>query len=483
MSKYNQLQLDKSKIKLAAATSKPDSPKYGDQATLLKGLTDIDERFDSQIREEGKLAQENQAQRWSKNGGGSLGDDLIAGVRSGMREGSILDDKERMAKYKTGIEKIYKMVESQNEELAKQERLYSARQAILPNWTAYSKRFSVMSPAEREQAIDSMIQKYNEVAGTNYRRGSVDGKEPWKVTVIDGDEAQVIDLMDLMKTPEAIQVEMMMQSPEYRQMESGLQAEQAMDDKLKQATLNQRQAKANEIQQGINTEQNYKEIENRIKQETGDSVVVLDSLRDKPSQWNHAIKGIEDRIKAGNAAAQTMQVLDRLDEIVNKNPRIFSSLGAVLTNAHKKEPTALSTLASNLGISSKDRADFEEAGKLIQHMYTTGLHSLPKGSRLNMYLEQEFRKGVPDLSMVPEAFKRITNYARKEAYEIYEDGEKTSDYYQQGLEYKPKIKPIDGGKLTPEFINELREKHPELKDVSDKDIEKAYRDSKKGAVN
>lgn len=478
MTNKNSYLRDKQNLKLKAALAKPEAPRYGDQVKLSKAIFDADEHFDSEVRAEKRSAMEGLSKQLSGNEGGTGTEAFFRGVNSGTKQGSILDDKKRMAKFKSGMEKWEKMVESQNEELANQERLYSARQAVMPNWLAYSKSFRSMSPADREQAIDSMIDKYNQVAGTSYKRGPVDGREPWKVTIIDGDEARVVDLPDLFKSPEEMRVEMMMQTPEYRQMEAGIQSDENMKNEQRNQEAELRKAKIDVLRQEAQDLQSFKELEDSVTQETGDSVIALDRFINKPSQWNHAIKDIETRIERGNAARKNIEILDRLEQIVNNNPNIFSSLNAIIANNQKTNPTMLSTLAANLSIKDKDRADFEEVGKLVQDLYSTELKSLPQGARLNQFLEKESRKKIPDLSQIPESFRRVISHIKKDLVPTSEEAQKVSDYYQKGLQYKPKIRASkepeksitipSGEKLTPD---EIRARDPRMKKFTNEQIE------------
>lgn len=477
MSNYTSHLKENQKMKLAAATAKPDQPRFGEQTKIAKDMFDFDEHFNSKVRgEDAQLASEL-SQKWAGNGGGTRGDAFISGLQSGMRKGSILDDKKRMEKYKTGMEKMHQMVESQNQQLYQQEKLHNARQSIMPNWMAYSQSFRGMSPSDREQAVESMIQKYNDVAGTNYKRYSVDGREPWKVTVIDGQEAMPVDLMDLMKTPEEMRMQIMMNSPGYQQMEGVARGEHNMEQADKQAGMDLKKSKIDALRQESQDLQSFKEMEETIKQESGDSVISLDRFINKPSQWNHAIKGIEKRIEQGNTAHKGMQTLDRLNEIVDTKPQLFGTFDAIIANNNSANPTLLSTLATKLKVKDEDRADFEEAGKLFAYLYQDALHSLPSGTRNNQYLEREIKKGIPSMGQVPEAFKRITSHIGKDFVYPAEVGKKTSEYYQQGLEYKPKVREykapekkikLPGGQSV--TADDLRAKEPRLKEFTDEEI-------------
>ncbi len=437
---------EKENIKLKAALAKPQAPRYSEQVKLGKAAFDVDEHFDSEVRKEKKSAWDGLSKQLSGNEGGTGTEAFMRGINSGIKQGSILDDKKRMEKFKSGIKKWEEMVGAQNEELAKQERLYSARQAVMPNWIAFSKSFKTMSPIQKEKSIDSMLDKYNQVAGTDYKRGPIDGVEPWKVTIIDGDEARVVDLADLFKTPEEMKVEMMMQTPEYRQMESQERADENIMNEQRNQEAQLRKSKIDVLRKEAQDLDSFKELESNVMQETGDSVIALDRFIDKPSQWNHAIKDIETRIERGSAARKNIEILERLEQIVNHNPKIFSSLNAIIANNQKTNPTMLSTLAANLSIKDKDRADFEEAGKLVQDLYSTELKTLPQGARLNQFLEKESRKKIPDLSQIPESFRRVISHIKEDLVPTSEEGQKVSDYYQKGLQYKPKIRSLKPSK-------------------------------------
>ncbi len=490
MSNYIRHQLDKEKMKAKAATAKPEKPRYAEQANLTKTLFELDEHFDSKLRNEDAQLSDELSKKWAGNGGGSRGDAFIAGLQSGMRKGSILDDKKRMEKYKSGIEKMEGMIAHQNEELARQERLHAAKQAIMPNWMAYSQRFNVMDPANREQAIDSMIQKYNEIAGTNYRRESVDGKEPWKVTVMDEDGAQVINMMDVMKTPEEMRMQMMMNSPAYQQAEQMARSEHNMEQESRKTDMELKKEKIDVLRQESADLQNYKKVEDSIRQEKGDSVISLDRFISKPSQWNHSVKNIETGIERGNSARKVIHTAERLKQIVEKNPNIFGGFKALLSEARKDGAGVLNTLATKAFVQNKDRADFEEAAKLLVGLYTAELKTLPTGARLNQFLEQKMSGAVPSLNQIPESFGRVMDHIVEDVRHYDEQGQKFSDYYQEGFEYKPKIREYNapaktatkvklpsGEQLTPD---EIRARDPRMSKFSDEQIAD-WAKAKKGA--
>jgi hypothetical protein len=465
MGVYDRYQLEKQKMKFAAQNAKPENPRYAEELNLKKALIDFDQNYSSQLQNEDARFMGEMSERWKKNGGGNLGDAIISGLQSGMRKGSILDDKKRMEKHRAGIEKMEKMVESTNMELANQRRLYDAKQSIMPNWVAYSKSFSGMNPADREQAVDTMINRYNEIAGTNYRRGPLDGKDPWMVTLIDGDQSQVVNMMDFMKTPEEMKLDMLMNSPGYRQMEGGLQAEQNRDTELKNALLKQRQEKANEAQGLPSPELQSRKQELISSGKVPEGAILFDEI--KGPELKVRLETMKEEIGKLKGAEDGIRALNKMEDIFDKHPNIATSL-ARWANKGKDDSLAKTFL--------KDFINKEERDAVLEldkHAATLALGTIQqfKGQRPTDILKKLIQDTNPGSNFTKGAFKPI-----KEQY--------IGDFEFQKKKSKEEMKGYNG-RYFPSHeklytIKSLRDEHPELKDVSDEDVWKAYQDSRNG---
>jgi hypothetical protein len=230
------------------------------------------------------------------------------------------------------------MVEHQNLDLAKQERLYNAKQSIMPEWTTYLKRAGGMDAANQKQTLSNIVEKFNSIAGTNYKVGSVDGMEPWKSTIIDDDEASIVDLMDFVKTPQELRSEAMMNSPAYRQMEGAIQGEHNMDQALKAQSLQAKQAKATEAVMSSPEVIQQKKQQMIKSGQIPKGAILFDELQGKELQY--ALDRIKTDIEKGPQAEAGLRALDRMEQIFEKYPNISTSL-VRWANSNKREDSLL----------------------------------------------------------------------------------------------------------------------------------------------
>jgi hypothetical protein len=401
MSQYNQHLKEKENLKLKAMMARPEKPRYGDQINLSKHLAAADEHFDAQIRKEDKDSSEKMSKRWEGNGGGSRGDAFIDGLQSGLNKGSILDDKKRMQKFNSGMKKMEGMLQHTNEELARQENLFNAKEAMKPRIAAYLETAKSMSPDSKALYVQRAMDEYNNLIGTNYKVASVDGVEPWKVTAMDGDQAEIIDLMDFIKTPQEKRLELYMNQPGYQQMEGSLKAEHNTDQALKGAMLQQRQGKANEMNsnspEGLQARKQELEASGKIPK----GAMLFDEI--KGPELKYRLEAMKEEIGKLKGAEDGIRALDKMEEIFDKHPNIATSL-ARWSNAKKED--------SLMGNFLKDFVNEEERDAVIEldkHAATLALGTIQqfKGQRPTDILKKLIKDTTPGGNFTKGAFKSI----------------------------------------------------------------------------
>ncbi len=199
MSKLADYKLQKVKQRMDAASAKPERPRINEQLGLEKNLLDLQKQSSDPDRKIDQKMFGDLSEKWKGNKGGNGGDAFIGGLIAGIQKGSFAEDKERNKKVMDFTEKMKNMVEDQNIQLFKEEKLYNARNSVTPRIMAYLDSYKQMSPNDRKVYLQNTLEEYNGSAGTNYKLIDATGSEPWKIIISDGEQVEPLDLIKHLK--------------------------------------------------------------------------------------------------------------------------------------------------------------------------------------------------------------------------------------------------------------------------------------------
>lgn len=211
-----------------------------------------------------------------------------------------------------------------------------------------------------------------------------------------------------------------------------------------------------------------KHIEDGVRNESGDYVQSMDRFTNKPSMWTYMSKDIDKRVEQGKYAGDALERIRRVREILKESPDLYNKIDIMLLKKHSDDPGFISQLSVK-GIPKKDVANFQEASKLLADLFTLETKSV-QAKGLNMFMEKQLKRKVPELTMVPEAIDRAFNPMFESYSDIYEDGIKASDYASQGLWYRKTLKKKDRKVQSSEsndegsggLISEIKKSNPGL---------------------
>lgn len=246
MAKLADYRLNKVKQRMEAANSKPERPRINEQLGLEKTLLDLQKQSSEPERQIDAKMYGDLSQKWKGNHGGSGGDAFIGGLTAGIQKGSFAEDKARNKKVMDFTEKMKNMVEEQNIQLFKEEKLYNARNSVTPRIMAYLDSYKSMSPNDRKVYLQNTLEEYNGSAGTNYKLIDSAGSEPWKIIISDGEEVRPLDLMGFIKTPEEKKLDYYYNSAENKQVERELQEEDYLNRQNLESQVKYNKARAEE---------------------------------------------------------------------------------------------------------------------------------------------------------------------------------------------------------------------------------------------
>jgi hypothetical protein len=438
MADYSNYLLQKAKMKHEAANAKPEKPRFGDEVILNNNLFNMNKQMPNENEATVNLLSE--IQEGSKPGKVmSAGDALLAGAKAGVQRKSFLDDKERLGKIMAFTEKTKQMVEDTNRELYKQEKLYNAKQAIMPRFMGFLKNHAKMSPNDKKVFLQHTLDEYNQAAGTDYKLLSYDGSEPWKVTLSDGQEPFFLDLMYELKTPEEIRHEIFAQSPEVQKADQMALQEHERDVRNQNAVASLHEEQAEKLKTEKKRDIEIKDAEERIFKETGgDRVKLFDNLGDS------LIRSYETDINKNRDIAQAsfdvVRDIEKLIHLAKTHPKIFgANMQTVIMNRNNQDPTYWNTLVRRSALKSKDAVAYNEAINIIKRLNRDDLKTLG-GGRMNVFLERNLFGGNPSMTWEPEAVINVGGEIKNKALSVGKEYAKSHQYYDKYRGYyKPKI--------------------------------------------
>jgi hypothetical protein len=408
---------------------------YSKQVSTMKSLMDM-EKSASDEKKNPTLAAAAEHFKKPRHERGENEDLMHETFSRISREKSIVDDKERMAKYKTGMAKLHSMVESSNERLYTEEREDFAQKKITPRVNAYLEQSKTMTPDSRIAFLQRTMDDYNNAAGTDYRVLAVDGMEPWKATMSDaGKETEVVDLMSFIQNDQEKQYELFMKSNEIQGMEQQMQREDALETKKSQLAVKK-------DERLMAKEQEFDKTEQYVKETTGDSVRAIERFADSSSITKMIDQRYNNTIKEADTAAEVIGIINDLDKIIKNNPDLYKKVGSAYFENVIKNPTEANKIASRVLSSRKDREDLTVWAKSIGKLLPLRMSGVP-AKAMNMYLEKIIQQSIANPNNVPEANLKLNADMRKAAEHIYNEGLKTYKYMEEGLEYRPKIKGLE----------------------------------------
>jgi hypothetical protein len=410
MSKLSEHKLKKLQMRMDAAKSKPERPRIAEQLKLEEALLNAKKEESEPGR---KLQQQmfgELSEKWKGNKGGSGGDAFVSGLKSGLQEGSFMEDKKRYKTMTDFIEKTRDMVAEQNIQLFKEEKLDNARRSVTPRIMAYLDSYKTMTPNDRKVFLQNAMEEYNKAADTDYKIVDATGSEPWKIIASDGEQTISIDLMDFIKTPEEKKLDYYLNSNESRNYESELQAEDELNKRVLESRINSHKRK----NEGASPE----EVQEKKKQliesnEIPEGAILFDEL-DKNEKKFH-MERIKTEADKGKAAKSGLKALDEMGKIFKKYPNISTSLAKW---ANSKGDTPFDNLI-------KSMVDQDQRNALIQlekHAARLAIGTIEqfKGMRPTDILKKLIKETNPGSNFTYEAFIPIQEQYSQEFIEQVE---------------------------------------------------------------
>ena len=332
---------------------------------------------------------------------------MLKGMESGARSSSILDRQKDLKSYENVMQYLSAVNETAQEKNQYYEALDQAKSRMMPQISAYSQAATKMDPQTRELSVRQMLDDWNRMTGEHLGYISVDGTNPYLVTVANDQLTQVIDMRTLFAPESLAEQDMALTLPQLQLQEQEKRAYR--DAQIQNWEDQQQRGWANLSQRG-----QFHEPEQILKE----------SSAKKAGQVQQAeIPKLDTTIqKTENSLKNIEEMLD----LVEGNEDIFQSQLANLWL--KEDQGAFSNAVKKLSrkIAPEKTKAITKLNKYLQEMV---IDKASLFARPNMFIEKVGSKSVPNWMMTPEAFKDVLSHIKEEVTYTRDNARKQREQY------------------------------------------------------
>lgn len=316
-------------------------------------------------------------------GWGALVSGLAKGAEYGAKTKSVAKRKEDYDKYEKVMDYLGEVNNAAIERKQWYETREMARQQFLPQVLSYADNIDRLDPQSQRIMAQNILDGYSRATGDDLKLVSIDGSDPFMVTVQTPKGAQILDVRTLFAGDELLQQKMAMKMPEYQ-----MKLQQEREDKKKQFELKEQELKGKYGGQlPAGQEDNYGSIP-------------LSSMKGRGT--TSLINTVNAEMNLAKEAPVILGMLDEAQQIIQQHPKIGSSWANLVGGSD--------TGRSLLG--KEDREAYEKLNKIANRIAESYIKA--KGSAITESERETIKKGLFDVSLSSGANQYNINSVRKE---------------------------------------------------------------------
>lgn len=312
---------------------------------------------------------------------------LFSGVAKGLEHGA---RSKSTAKKQAKLERYNKAMDyfrEVNRVAAEHKKWYETRefaqQQYLPQVLAYAENVTKLDPQSQRLTAQSILDGWNRTVGDNYKLNSIDGSDPFVMTVSGDDGTQVIDIRTMFAGDDLLQQKLAQKMPEYQLKLQEKREKLQADQNFRQENLELEKAKAglpNKFQKASNTDAQTQQVGNNGNYGS----IPLSVMKGK------GIMSFMGTINTEmNIAKDVPIVLNMLEEgrqIINSNP----NLGTAWSNLVGKDRSSRAAL-----LDKDTRAAYEKLDKIANRISESFIKA--KGGNISDSEREIIKKGLFDV--------------------------------------------------------------------------------------
>lgn len=334
----------------------------------------------------------------------NLGAGIAKGLEYGAKSHAIGERNEKYDKY----DRVMNYFQEVNNAAIEQNQWYAKREAakkeLMPQVLAYMDNIDRLDPQSQRIMAQDMLAQYGDAIGENFKLSSIDGSNPFLVTIQSDKGQQLFDLRSMFAGDEAVRQSIAMKMPEYQMRLQEERANKERDFQLKERALEMRYPSKNPVPEEEGDQsfdingQNY-------------SVISMNGMeKSAKADYQKTVNKSISQIPINNRAIESIQAMR---EIFDKNPNIGSAL---INIADSDDENSWSSWLGKQTMSSADRADMEILKKLSGDLNLSTVLSVPGKSATDL-LKQTIKSSAPHGKLTKQAFDKIADSWEKRASE------------------------------------------------------------------
>ena len=317
---------------------------------------------------------------------------LMHGLEGGAKASSMFERQEDLEKFN----KVMDYLSATNQELVRRnkesDRAQDVKKRMVPEVGAYLQTAQQMSPQARELSVRGLIDQYNREMGDNIGFVSVDGKNPYLVTLIKDNESQSMDIRYLFADEEMGQKDISLTLPHIHLQEEEKERHQKA---MRQHWENQDKA----AQQNIAQRDRFGDPLNKFNQASA-TTAGKEQQKEMPK--------LQATIEKSD---KHLRNIEQIEKLIEGNEDIFQSQLANLWMM--EDPSMLGTAMQKVakGLAPEKSKVITLLNKYLQEMV---LDKAALFQRPNQFIEKVGSKAVPNYQMTAEAFKDALAHIKEE---------------------------------------------------------------------
>lgn len=334
----------------------------------------------------------------------NLGAGLAKGAEYGLKSRAISERKDNYDKYENVMNYLQEVNNAAIEQNQWYEKRENARKEMMPQVISYMDNIDRLDPQSRRFMAQDILAQYGDAIGENFKLSSIDGTNPYLMTIQSDKGQQLFDLRSLFAGDEAMQQAIAMKMPEYQMR---LQEERQM--KEREFALKQKDHDLRLYKEGIPGGQYGSSgdgfnSENKIEidGQSYETVPLKGRTSGEITDYGKLVNKNVSQIKTNE---QAIQSINDMRQIFERNPEIGQSMINMMIDS---DESSWSTYLAKQFFSKQERADMEILKKAASDLNLSTVLSVPGKSATDI-LKKEIKSASPSGTLTKIGFDKIAN--------------------------------------------------------------------------
>jgi hypothetical protein len=336
----------------------------------------------------------------------NFGAGIAKGLEYGAKSNAIGERKENYDKYANVMNYLQEANNAAIEQNQWYEKRESARKQMMPQVLAYMDNIDKLDPQSQRIMAQDMLAQYGEALGEEYKLSSIDGSNPFLVTIQTPKGQQLFDLRSLFAGDEVMQQAISMKMPEYQ-----MKLQKERQEKLKKFEQDQEKIDLMKFDKGVPGGQ-FGTKQEAQGQEIGDfeynghkyDVVPLNG-REKGEITDYG-KTVNKAVSQVSTNENAIKAVNTMRDVFERNPNIGESWVNMLSSGDDEDTWG--RWISKKFQSRQERADMEILKKASSDLNLSTVLSIPGKSATDI-LKRAIQASSPTGTLTKQAFDKVAD--------------------------------------------------------------------------